>query len=130
MKSEQVMFGERLRALLKSAGYPQSPSEIANQLTKFGNEPITPQAISSWLHGKSMPRQASLRALAEMLRVDPMALQYGIDSNGRRVRETQAPFRVAAPDQHAIDAFLALTTKRRRLVRELIEQLSEPREKP
>ena len=123
------MFGERFRALLRNAGYPESPSEIARQLAKFGVEPTTPQAISSWLHGKSMPRQKSLRALAEMLRIDPVVLQYGVDSSGRRVRETQTPFRVSAPDQHAIDGFLALTTKRRKLVRELIEQLSEPRAK-
>ena len=129
MKSEQVLFGERFRVALKNAGYPASPSEISRQLTKFGMEPITPQAISSWLHGKSIPRQKSVLALAEMLRIDPMVLQYGHDSNGRRIREQQTPFRVNAPDQHAMDAYLALSMKHRKIVREIIEALSEPHPK-
>jgi transcriptional regulator with XRE-family HTH domain len=129
MKTEQALFGERFRTALKNAGYPASPSEISRQLTKFGMEPITPQAISSWLHGKSIPRQKSVLALAEMLRIDPMALQYGHDSNGRRIREQQTPFRVNAPDQHAMDAYLALSMKHRKIVREIIEALSEPHPK-
>jgi len=129
MKSEQALFGERFRVALKNAGYPASPSEISRQLTKFGMEPITPQAISSWLHGKSIPRQKSVLALAEMLRIDPMVLQYGHDSNGRRIREQQTPFRVNAPDQHAMDAYLALSMKHRKIVREIIEALSEPHPK-
>jgi transcriptional regulator with XRE-family HTH domain len=129
MKTEQALFGERFRTALKNAGYPASPSEISRQLTKFGMEPITPQAISSWLHGKSIPRQKSVLALAEMLRIDPMVLQYGHDSNGRRIREQQTPFRVNAPDQHAMDAYLALSMKHRKIVREIIEALSEPHPK-
>jgi transcriptional regulator with XRE-family HTH domain len=106
MKSEQVLFGERLRAALKSAGYAESPTEIARILPRFGGDAATPQAISSWLHGKSMPRQRSLRALAKMLRVEPTTLQYGTsDASGRRVREPQAEFRISAQDQHAVDAF-------------------------
>jgi transcriptional regulator with XRE-family HTH domain len=126
MKSEQVLFGERLRAALKSAGYAESPTEIARILPRFGGDAATRQAISSWLHGKSMPRQRSLRALAKMLRVEPTTLQYGTsDASGRRVREPQAEFRISAQDQHAVDAFLVLPVRKRKLVRELIDQLSE-----
>ena len=126
MKSEQVLFGERLRAALKSAGYAESPSEIARLLPRFGGDAATPQAISSWLHGKSMPRLRSLRALAKMLRIDPSTLQYGAETSGRRVREPQAEFRISAHDQHAIDAFILLPARKRKLVRDLIDQLSEP----
>ena len=125
MKSEQTLFGERLRAALKSAGYAESPTEIARMLPRFGGDAATPQAISSWLHGKSMPRLRSLRALAKMLRVEATTLQYGSDASGRRVREQPPEFRVSAQDQHAVDAFLVLPTRKRKLVRELIEQLSD-----
>jgi transcriptional regulator with XRE-family HTH domain len=125
MKSEQVLFGERLRAALKSAGYAESPTEIARLLPRFGGDAATPQAISSWLHGKSMPRLRSLRALAKMLRIEPTTLQYGTEASGRRVRDQPAEFRISAQDQHAVDAFLMLPARKRKLVREVIEQLSE-----
>lgn len=125
MKSEQALFGERLRAAVKSAGYPLSATELCRQLLKHDGEPTTPQAVSSWLRGKSIPRQRNMRALAKMLRVDPVALQYGSTETGRLVREPVAEFRASAQDQHAVDAFLALNVRKRRLVRELVELLSE-----
>lgn len=124
MKSEQTLFSERLRAALKSAQFAESASEIARLLPRFGGDAQTPQAVSAWLNGKSMPRQRSLRALAKMLRCDPMTLQYGTDASGRKVREQAAEFRVSAIDQHAVDAFLMLPARKRKLVRDIIEQLA------
>jgi transcriptional regulator with XRE-family HTH domain len=129
MKSEQALFGERLRAALKSAGYPESPSEISRLLPRFRGDAATPQAVSAWLHGKSIPRARSIRALAEMCRIEPAMLQYGHDGSGKRVRETQVAFRVSAPDQHAIDAFIALPARKRKLVRDFIDTLSETEKK-
>jgi transcriptional regulator with XRE-family HTH domain len=125
MKSEQTLFGERLRAALKGSGYSESPAEVARTLDRFGGEPVTPQAISRWLHGKCIPRQRNIKALATMLRIDPVVLHYGAEASGRRVREQSPEFRLSAPDQHAIDAFIALPAKKRKVVRELIDQLSE-----
>jgi hypothetical protein len=129
MKSEQALFGERLRVAIKSAGFAESGSEIARLLPRFGGDAATPQAVSSWLHGKSIPRQRSLRALAKMLRVDVTTLQFGAEPTGRRVREPAAAFGVNALDQHAVDAFLMLPARKRKLIRELIEQLSESSQK-
>ena len=128
MKSEQALFGERLRNAVKAAGYAESPSELARLLTRHGGDPTTPQAISRWLHGKSMPRQRNLKALAQLLRIEPTALQYGSDTTSR-VRESRTEFRISAPDQHAIDAFLVLPAKARKIVRDLIEHLGEERER-
>jgi len=125
MKSEQALFGERLRAALKSAGYAESPTEIARVLPRFGGDAATPQAISSWLHGKSMPRLRSLRALAKMLRVDATTLQYGSDASGRRVREQPPEFRVGSKRKASTACWSCALTRKRKLVRELIEQLSD-----
>src|SRR5690348_7395308 len=107
MKTEQALFGERLRNALKAAGYAQSPSEISTLILRHGGEPTTPQAVSRWLHGKSMPRQRNLVALAHLVRIEPTALQYGTQATSR-IRETRVEFRIPATDQHAIDAFIAL----------------------
>ncbi|KGQ18225.1 hypothetical protein LF41_1580 [Lysobacter dokdonensis DS-58] len=75
-----------------------------------------------------MPRQRNLIALAQLVRITPTELQYGVQASSR-VRETRVEFRIPAMDQHAIDAFIALPPKARKLVRELIEHLRESEQK-
>ena len=113
MKSEQALFGERLRNALKAAGYPESASELARLITRHGGVPATPQAISRWLHGKCMPRQRNLKALAQLLRIPPSELQYGSETTSR-IREPRVEFRIPATDQHAIDALREHEQKKKR----------------
>lgn len=120
MKNEQVAFSERLRAALQGAGLAESPVELVRLLARFGGEPVSQQAVSSWLKGRAMPRQANLRALAKMLSVEPQQLQYGDD--GRRVREARGEWRIDPRDQLAIEAFLQLSTPQRKLLRNVIEE--------
>lgn len=94
MKSEQMAFGERLRTALKQAQLSDSPAELIKLLARHGGVPVSPQAVSGWLNGKSLPRQANMRALAKLLRVEPHQLQYG-HSDGRKVRKRRARGRPA-----------------------------------
>jgi transcriptional regulator with XRE-family HTH domain len=123
MKTEQDAFSERLRAALRQAGMSESPAELVKLLARFGGEPVSQQAISGWLNGRAMPRQANLRALAKMLSMEPQQLQYG--DHGRKVREQRSEYRINPHDQLAIDAFLKLTGAQRKLVRGLIEELAK-----
>lgn len=132
MKNEQAAFGDRLRSALRREGLSDSPAELVKLLARYDSVPVSPQAISGWLNGKSMPRQANLRALARLLRMEPHELQFG--TADRKVREGRADWRsTAAPrnalDQHAVEAFLALPLAQRKLVRELIEELAQARKK-
>jgi transcriptional regulator with XRE-family HTH domain len=129
MKTEQDAFSERLRMLLRQAGMSESPAELVRLLARFGGEPVSQQAISGWLNGRAMPRQANMRVLAKMLSIEPQQLQYGDD---KRVRETRGEWRMNPHDQLAIEAFLKLSTSQRKLVRSLIDELSkhQPHAKP
>ena len=120
MRNEQVAFSERLRAALQRAGLVQSPVELVRLLARFGGEPVSQQAVSGWLKGRAMPRQANLRALAKMLSVEPQQLQYGDD--GKRARELRGECRLDPRDQLAIDAFLQLPTAQRKLLRHVIDE--------
>jgi hypothetical protein len=122
MSNEHIAFSERLRAALRRAGLGESPVEVVRLLARFGGEPVSQQAVSGWLKGRAMPRQANLRALAKMLSMEPQQLQYG--DSGRKVREPRTEYRVNPHDQLAIDAFLKLTASQRKLVRGLIEELA------
>lgn len=121
MKTEQDAFSERLRAGLRQAGMSESPAELVRLLARFGGEPVSQQAVSGWLNGRAMPRQANLRALARMLSIEPQQLQFGDD---KRVRETRGEWKVNPHDQLAIEAFLKLPAAQRKLVRNLIEELA------
>ncbi len=122
MKTEQDAFSDRLRAALRQAGMSESPAELVKLLARFGGEPVSQQAISGWLNGRAMPRQANLRALAKMLSIEPQQLQYGDD---KRVRENRGEWRMNPHDQLAIETFLKLSASQRKLVRGLIEELSK-----
>lgn len=122
MKTEQDAFSERLRAALRQAGMSESPAELVRLLARFGGEPVSQQAISGWLNGRAMPRQANLRALAKMLSLEPQQLQFGDD---KRVRENRGEWRMNPHDQLAIETFLKLPATQRKLVRGLIEELAK-----
>lgn len=122
MKTEQDAFSERLRAALRQAGMSESPAELVRLLARFGGEPVSQQAISGWLNGRAMPRQANLRALAKMLSLEPQQLQFGDD---KRVRENRSEWRMNPHDQLAIETFLKLPAVQRKLVRSVIEELAK-----
>ncbi len=122
MKTEQDAFSERLRAALRQAGMSESPAELVRLLARFGGEPVSQQAISGWLNGRAMPRQANLRALAKMLSLEPQQLQFGDD---KRVRENRSEWRMNPHDQLAIETFLKLPAAQRKLVRSVIEELAK-----
>lgn len=122
MKNEQIAFSERLRAALQRARLGESPVELVRLLARFGGEPVSQQAVSSWLKGRAMPRQANLKALAKMLSLEPQQLQYGDD--GKRARDTRGEWRLDPRDQLAIEAFLQLPTAQRKVLRHLIDEFA------
>ena len=122
MRNEQVAFSERLRAALQRARVGESPVELVRLLARFGGEPVSQQAVSGWLKGRAMPRQANLRALAKMLSLEPQQLQYGDD---KRVREAHGEWRLDPRDQLAIEAFLQLPPTQRKLLRHVIDEFAK-----
>ena len=128
MKSEAEAFAERLRAALAAGKVSDKPVDLMKFVPRYGGDAVSQQAVSYWLNGKTMPRQKNLRALATLLHMDVACLQYGTDE-GRKVRDKQADFKVAALDQHAIDAFIAMPESQRALVRALIEELTSGEKK-
>lgn len=120
MRNEQIAFSERLRAALQRAGLGESPVVLVRLLARFGGEPVSQQAVSGWLRGRAMPRQANLKALAKMLAVEPQQLQYGDD--GKRGREGRGEDGLDPRDRLAIETYLQLPAAQRRLLRQVIDE--------
>jgi len=124
MKSEQAQFGARLREALQKAKLPESAAELARLLPQYGGAAVTPAAAHRWIRGQSIPRPENMRALATLLRVS-LEWLYGEGGDGRKVREARTAWGEASVvDRHAVDAFLALDERHRKLVRELIAALT------
>ena len=122
-ENEQAAFSERLRQALQKANVSESPAELMRLLPRFGGAPVSQQAISGWLNGRAMPRQANMRALAKMLSVEPQYLQFG--DEGRRIREDRGAWKMNPLDQLAIETFLNLAPLQRKVVRAMIDELSK-----
>jgi len=131
MQTEQTAFAKRLRAALKESGIEESPTVLVKLLARYGANNVTPQAVSGWLSGRHLPRQANLRALAAIAGVEPHVLAYG--SRGfKGVREPPMgwPTSVGGHDRLAFETYLALPEGRRALVRELITVLAGGTSRP
>lgn len=124
MDKEKAEFAARLRAALEAKGIEASAAVIEKRFnSRYGGAAVTAQAISGWLNGKSMPKQDKIRVLATIVGMEPHELQFG---GKARVGEGRAhwPEAISATDRLAFDAFLALPTPQRKLVREVILALS------
>lgn len=130
MKTEQTAFAKRLAAALEAAGIEASSSVLEKLVPRHGGEAVTPQAISTWLNGKHIPKQANLQALARITGVPPHELQYGTPVH-KGVREANSawPDHVRGHDRLAFEAFLTLSDAQRKVVRELIALLATPTHK-
>lgn len=125
MKTEQSAFAKRLLAALEAAGIEASPAVLEKLVPQYGGEAVTAQAVSGWLTGKHLPKQANMQALAHIAGLPPHELQFGTQTR-RGVREANVawPDHVRGHDRLAFEAFLDLPEARRKLVRELIAMLA------
>jgi len=125
MKTEQSAFAKRLAAALEAAGIEASSTVLEKLVPRYGGEAVTPQAVSGWLNGRHIPKQANLQALARITGVLPHELQFGTSAH-KGVREANLawPDHVRGHDRLAFEAFLTLSDAQRKVVRELIALLA------
>ncbi len=124
MNAEVKEFSVRLRSALRSAGIEARATVLERHFnTRYKGSPITSQTASSWLTGRSMPRQDKIRVLAQLTGMAPHQLQFG--TGGVRESSPTWPEATRSADRAAIDALLALPAPQRKVVRSLIMMLLE-----
>lgn len=116
-------FSARLRAAMTAAGLEISGTELERAFNrKWGKTPVSVQAAWNWLNGRTVPRNDKLQVLAEVLRTDPHALQYGSAkplTAAERRRDWED--RITYAERETIEAFLRLPTPQRLVVRDVID---------
>lgn len=124
MDDEKLEFSQRLREAMRKAGMEEKPATLQKLFNRtHWGVPVSFQAVSGWMRGKAIPRQERLQTLAEMLKVTPEVLRFG--PHARRLAESPTLWAesemVSYGDRQAIEAFLGLPEKQRRLITEIIE---------
>jgi len=121
MSNEQVEFGRRLRAALKAAGLGESAVQLADLVSSYGGDAVSPQAAHSWIRGKAMPRPGNLKALARALGTRSDVLYGELADGGQQASSHRT---VPSREQRTINAFLILPPRQREAIRTLIESLA------
>ncbi len=127
MSNEKAEFSKRLLAALKAKGWGVRPVELEKRFnSSYSGPSVSFQTVSAWLGGRSIPRQERLRALADLVDMEPQTLLYGTKGSlGIREHPLDWPGAISDSDRAAILALLGLPPATRKLARELILALRE-----
>ncbi len=124
---EKREFAKRLRKALKLGPRKiDTPSELAAQFDLLG-KPVTAQAAQKWLAGTATPTPDKIAALAKWLDVSEKWLRFGVTDEiqpPRRPVALREPHQPSASEWTFIERLRRMPEARRRLVEELVEQLS------
>lgn len=124
--SESQRFAHRLRLIMRAAGYPLSPTLIANEFNlRYWGEGITVHAARNWLNGISLPKSDKLRVLAFWLQVKPQDLLFGSDvtPQAMTVEEHVQQDSASLADDYMLEKFRDLPHDYQRMVREIVAAL-------
>ncbi len=91
-----------------AAGLDPRPSVLLNLFnSRYWGRSVTFQAVSRWLKGEAIPAQDKLVVLAELLRVEPSVLRFGVQTQARlQARERRWEEGVGYTERETFEAFL------------------------
>jgi hypothetical protein len=126
MTDHRAEFSQRLAAAMRKAGYEPRPGVLLTQFnSRFRGRSISFQTASRWLGARAFPTPDKLAVLADWLQLDRGYLGFG-EKPSRAAKDRQVKEERAAYEEHElVDAFRALSTEHRRLVREVIVALAQ-----
>lgn len=124
---EKREFAKRLKQALKLGPKKiETPSELAAQFDLLG-KPVTAQGAQKWLTGTAMPTPDKIAVLAKWLNVSEKWLRYGSTDEvqpPRRAVTMREPHQPSAAEWTFLERLRRMPEARRRLVEDLVEQLS------
>jgi hypothetical protein len=121
---EQAQFAQRLAAALAARGMPASATAL-QQAFNVQNPglAISVHAARKWITGESIPTQARLRNLADVLQVPATWLRFGDEA------DSSGPKELSAQEHVLIQQFRKLSDAQRTHVLALVQSMSNLRGK-
>lgn len=127
MKTVKQQFAERLRDAMVKAGMKPEPAVLERNFNlRYFGKPITLHGVRKWLIGESIPPYDKIIVLAEMLNISPEELTFGLEIK-QQIKETRARWDegIGYQEREIFEAFLALPTPQRKIVREVIQAFAK-----
>ena len=125
--NEKIMFAERLKSSMQTAGYDTRPSVLEREFNlRYWGKPITFQAVRRWLRGDSIPSQEKLQVLARWLSVTPHYLRYG-GTEENAVNEPSGPWQtpLTREERHLLAMYKTLPLPQRQIVHDVVETFAK-----
>ena len=112
---------------MRNAGYEPRPSVLERGFNiRYRGKSITLQSASRWLCGKSIPEQDKLQILANWLGVEPHVLRFGSPpSLDLQEQKTALETLVEGMERETLEAFAALSSRQKKMVRAVIMELAQ-----
>lgn len=122
MESDKLLFAERLKAAMLSAGYQTRPVVLEREFnTRYWGRSVTVQAVRRWLQGEAIPSQDKVQVLAEWLKMAPHALRFGEEPIRRlQMQQRRWDEAIGYAEREVFEAYLELTIPQRKVVRDVI----------
>ena len=122
MTNEKIRFAQRLIEAMQAQGYDPEPAILEREFNlRYFGEPVTLQGVRKWLIGTSIPSADKLLTLAKWLDVPPEELAFNKDmQKALEQREINWQEEIGYKDKEIFEAFIALPTPQKKIVREVI----------
>ena len=124
---EKILFAKRLITAMQTQGYEAKPSVLEREFNlRHNGKPVTFAGVSKWLKGTAMPSPDKLLTLSKWLDVPPEELAFDKDiKKAIEQREARWKEEIGYKDKDVVEAYLALPTAQKKIIRETIIEFSK-----
>ena len=124
---EKILFANRLTTAMQTQGYEAKPSVLEREFNlRHNGKPVTFAGVSKWLKGTAMPSADKLLTLSKWLDVPPEELAFDKDiKKAIEQREARWKEEIGYKDKDVVEAYLALPTAQKKIIRETIIEFSK-----
>jgi transcriptional regulator with XRE-family HTH domain len=112
---------------MQAKGYQPRPIILEREFNlRHVGKPVTMQGVRKWLIGEAMPSGDKLLTLAKWLEIPPEELAFDKDiKKAIAQREARWKEEIGYKDKDVVDAYLALSTAQKKIIRETIIEFSK-----
>ena len=129
MKNEdqKTLFAKRLSIAMQAKGYQPKAAVLEKAFNlNYTGKPMSLHGVRKWLIGEAIPSGDKLLALAKWLDVPPEELAFDKDiKKAIEQREARWKEEIGYKDKDVVEAYLALPTAQKKIIRETIIEFSK-----
>ena len=124
---QKILFAKRLVIAMQAKGYQAKASVLEREFNvRHCGKPVTFAGVSKWLKGTAMPSADKLLTLSKWLDVPPEELAFDKDiKKAIEQREARWKEEIGYKDKDVVEAYLALPTAQKKIIRETIIEFSK-----